>query len=63
MITIVKYYAFAHLHVKVFQRGETMERIHIELHQICPTYVACEILQGEMQNVPLDQLTKQTKPQ
>lgn len=58
MITIVSFSAFNKAQREVFVKGETFEQIHEVLHSMCSSYHVIEILQGELQNVQLSELTK-----
>jgi hypothetical protein len=58
MITVVSFSAFNKAQREIFVKGETFEQIHEVLHSMCSSYHVIEILQGEMANVQLSELTK-----
>ncbi len=58
MITIVSFLAFNKVNREVFIKGESFEQINETLYSICSTYQVTEILQGVMQNLPLQTLEK-----
>lgn len=60
--TIVTFYAYNRLVIEVFQKGESDLQIHETLHAMCSSHEVVDIRRGDMESLPLTNLTSLNAP-